>query len=225
MVQAGRTDDNGIEADFFGKSHRKEPKYPFDYAQGKQSTRAQEKNQKISGTALHAYILKGAEVNIRKGGSLDVSDNVLEKLDVVGASVHSYFNLSRGEQTERLIKAMKNPHVDIISHLTGRLFGKREGIDLDIDEVLKAAKESGTILEINAQPFRLDLSDENIRRAKKMGLKVSIGTDSHSIPDYSLNIYGISQARRGWCEKKDVINTLSLRKMLKFLKKPKNKRL
>jgi len=169
-------------------------------------------------------ILKGAEVNIRKDGSLDIKDEVLEKLDIVGAAVHSSFNLSKEEQTKRLIRAMENLHIDIIFHPSGRLLGQRPGIELDWDEIFKAAKETGTILEINAQPSRLDLNDDNIRRAKNMGIKLSVGTDAHSTAELSYNIYGISQARRGWCEKKDVINTMNFSEILAFLKKPKSKR-
>ena len=169
-------------------------------------------------------ILKGAEVNIRKDGSLDIKDEVLEKLDIVGAAVHSSFNLSKEEQTKRLIRAMENLHIDIIFHPSGRLLGQRPGIELDWDEIFKAAKETGTILEINAQPSRLDLNDDNIRRAKNMGIKLSVGTDAHSTAELSYNIYGISQARRGWAEKNDIINTMSLAEILAFLKKPKSKR-
>jgi len=169
-------------------------------------------------------ILKSAEVNIRKDGTLDIKDEVLEKLDIVGAAVHSNFNLSKNEQTRRLIKAMENPNLDIIFHPSGRLLGQRPGIELDWDEIFKAAKETGTILEINAQPSRLDLNDDNIRHAKNMGIKLSIGTDAHSTAELLYNIYGVSQARRGWCEKKDVINTMTLVEILAFLKKPKSKR-
>lgn len=169
-------------------------------------------------------ILKGAEVNIRKDGSLDIKDEVLSKLDIVGAAIHSNFNLPRAEQTERLIKVMENPHVDIIFHPTGRLIQERQGAEFDWDEIFKAAKRTGTCLEINAYPNRLDLNSENIRRAREIGVKLSIGTDSHSINDFSYNIYGIFQARAGWGEKQDIINTFSLKEILSFFKTPKNKR-
>lgn len=169
-------------------------------------------------------ILKGAEINIRKDGTLDIKDEVLEKLEVVGAAVHSNFNLPKIEQTKRLIKVMENKNVDIIFHPSGRLLGQRSGIELDWDEIFETAKRTGTILEINALPSRLDLNDENIRHAKNMGIKLSLGTDAHSINELSYMDYGISQARRGWCEKKDVINTMSLAEILTFLKKPKSKR-
>ncbi len=169
-------------------------------------------------------ILKGAEVNIRKDGSLDIKDEVLKKLDIVGAAIHSHFNLSKEEEARRLIKVMENPHVDIIFHPTGRLIQERAGIDFDADEVFEAAKRTGTILEINAFPNRLDLNDEHIRRARNMGVKFSIGTDSHATTGFSYNIYGISQARRGWCGKKDIINTLDIKEILEFFKKSKSKR-
>ncbi len=169
-------------------------------------------------------ILKGAEVNIRKDGSLDIKNNVLEKLDIAGAAIHSSFNLSKSEQTKRLIKAMENQNVDIIFHPSGRLLGQRQGIDLDWDKVFETAKKTGTILEINASPYRLDLNDDNIRHAKNMAIKLSIGTDAHSTSEFNYMDYGVSQAQRGWCEKKDIINTMSLAELLFFLKKPKNKR-
>jgi DNA polymerase (family 10) len=169
-------------------------------------------------------ILKGAEVNIKKDGSLDIKDDVLEKLDIVGAAIHSNFNLPKDEQTRRLIKAMENLNVDIIFHPSGRLIGQRAGIELDWDAVFGAAKRTGAILEINASPTRLDLNDENIRRAKNLGIKLSINTDAHSTAELSHMNYGISQSRRGWTEKKDVVNTMALPEILSFLKKPKDKR-
>lgn len=169
-------------------------------------------------------ILKGAEVNIRKDGSLDIKDEVLEKLDIVGAAIHSSFNLPKDEQTKRLIAAMENPHIDIIFHPTGRLIQERPGIEFDADAVFEAAKRTGTILEINAYPNRLDLSDDNIRHAKEAGVKFSLGTDSHAGHELPFMAYGVSQVRRGWVGKKDVINTLSFQDMLEFLKRPKVKR-
>ncbi len=181
-------------------------------------------NPPAGGQNSKLRILKGAEINIRKDGSLDIKDEVLEKLDVVGAAVHSLFHLPKKEQTMRIIRAMENPNVDIIFHLTGRLLQERPGIDLELDEIFEVAKKTSTILEINAYPNRLDLNDENIRRAKNLGIKLSIGTDSHASPELTYMNYGVSQARRGWCEKKDVINTMSLAEILAFLKKPKSKR-
>ncbi|KKS38983.1 MAG: DNA polymerase III [Candidatus Sungbacteria bacterium RIFCSPLOWO2_12_FULL_41_11] len=163
-------------------------------------------------------ILKGAEVNIGKNGELDIKDEVLAKLDVVGAAVHSHFNLSRQEQTKRIIRAMENTNVDIIFHLTGRLINKREPIELDIDEIIAAAKRTGTILEVNAYPNRADIKDEYIRKCVRAGVKMSIDSDAHSIQHFKMLEFGIAQARRGWAERKDIINGWSLEKMLKFLK-------
>lgn len=163
-------------------------------------------------------ILKGAEVNIMPDGSLDIKDEALAKLDVVGAAVHSHFNLSRAEQTKRIIRAMENPHVDIIFHLTARRIGKREPIELDIDEVIKAAKRTGTILEINAFPDRADIKDEYIRKCVEAGVKMSVDSDAHSIQHFKLLEHGIAQARRGWATARDIINTYSVDEMLEMLK-------
>lgn len=163
-------------------------------------------------------ILKGAEVNILKDGRLDIKDEVLAKLDVVGAAVHSHFNLSQGEMTKRIIRAMENPNVDIIFHPTGRIINKRKAYDLDIDQIMKAAKKTKTVLEIDAYPDRLDLKDEHIRKCVEAGVKLSIDSDAHSILHMKHLEYGIAQARRGWAEKKDIINTQPLNKFLSYLK-------
>ena len=163
-------------------------------------------------------ILKGAEVNIGKDGTLDIADEVLAKLDVAGAAVHSHFKLSRAEQTARVIRAMDNPHIDIIFHLTGRIINKRELIDLDIDAVIAAGKRTGTVLEINAYPERADIKDDYIRKCVDAGVKMSIDSDAHSVKHFSYLSCGIAQARRGWAEKKDIINAWPAEKMLKFLK-------
>jgi len=163
-------------------------------------------------------ILKGAEVNILKDGGLDIEDEVLAKLDVVGAAVHSHFNLSQGEMTKRIIRAMENPNVDIIFHPTGRIINKRKAYDLDIDQIIKAAKKTKTVLEIDAYPDRLDLKDEHIRKCVEAGVKLSIDSDAHSILHMKYLEYGIAQARRGWAEKKDIINTQPLNKFLSYLK-------
>lgn len=162
-------------------------------------------------------ILKGAEVNIQKDGSLDIRDDILGKMDVVGIAVHSYFNLSKEEQTKRIIRAMENPNVDILFHPTGRIINEREPYDVDIEQIIDAAKSSGTILEINASE-RLDLKDEHIRLAIKRGCKFVIDSDAHNKLQFHWLELGIAQARRGWAEKKDVINTLPLEKFLKHLK-------
>ena len=163
-------------------------------------------------------ILKGAEVNIGKDGSLDIDDKTLAKLDVVGAAVHSHFKLSREEQTKRITRAMENPHVDIIFHLTGRVINRREAMELDIDKLTEVAKKTGTILEIDAYPDRLDIRDDYVRKCVAAGVKMSINSDAHSIQHFKYLEIGIAQARRGWAEKKDIINVWPLEKMLGFLK-------
>jgi DNA polymerase (family 10) len=164
------------------------------------------------------YILQGAEVEIKSDGSLDYSDEVLSGLDIVIGSIHSGLRQPREKITERLIKAMHNPHVDIIGHPTGRLFPDREGSDLDMDAVLAAAAQTGVALEINAHPARLDLDDVHARRAIEMGIKLSINTDAHSDTDMDLMHFGVSTARRGWVEAENVINSWSVKQLLKWLK-------
>jgi len=163
-------------------------------------------------------ILKGAEVNILKDGSLDIKDEVLARLDVVGIAVHSHFNLPRSEQTKRIVKAMRNKNADILFHPTGRLIQRREPYDVDVEEIMKAAKETGTILEIDADPYRLDLKDEYIRKAIEAGIKLSIDTDAHSKNSFHYLEFGVAQARRGWAKNGDIINTHSWQEMLKLLK-------
>lgn len=171
----------------------------------------------VEGTGFR--ILKGCEANIMKDGSIDVKDEALAKLDYVIASIHSHFKMAKDEMTQRMIRAMKNPHVDIIAHPTGRLIKKREEYQIDLERVFRAAKETGTILEINAYPERLDLRDQNIRRAKELGIKMVINTDSHHKAQLRFMEFGVSQARRGWAEKEDIVNTWSLEKLLKCFKK------
>ena len=163
-------------------------------------------------------ILKGAEVNIRKDGTLDITDEVLSKLDVVGASVHSSFKMATKGMNERIVRAMGNPHVDILFHPTGRSMPKRDAYDIDMGIIIKEAKKTGTILEINAQPRRLDLKDAHIHKAKEAGVKMVINSDAHSVEHLEFLRYGIAQARRGWAEAKDVVNTLPLEKCLKLFK-------
>jgi DNA polymerase (family 10) len=163
-------------------------------------------------------ILSSAEVNILKDGTLDIPNNVLDKLDIVGASIHSNFSLSRDIQTERLIKAAKNPSVDILFHPTGRLINKREGYSIDIEKIIDTACETRTVLEINSNYNRLDLRDEHIRLAVQNGVKLSINSDAHHPVHYAYLLFGIGQARRGWAKNMDVINTLKVDSLLKVLK-------
>ena len=169
-------------------------------------------------------VLSGAEVNIAKDGGLDIADAVLAKLDVVGAAVHSHFGLPEKEQTARVIRAMENPHVDILFHPTARIIQRREPIALDMEKIIRAARRTNTLLEIDASPSRLDLRDEYIRLALQIGARLVIDTDAHAASQYAFMQYGVGQARRGWCEKKHIINTLPLKALLRELRKPKEKR-
>ncbi len=175
-------------------------------------------NQKLKIENCKLKILCGCEANIMADGFIDISDNALAKLDYVIVGVHSQMKMPKAKMTERIIKAMENPNVDIIAHPTGRILQRREEYEIDFDKILKAAKETGTILEINASPYRLDLKDANIRKAKQMGVKMIINTDSHREEQMDFMEYGVSQARRGWAEKGDIINTQPLEKLLEFFK-------
>ncbi|MCM8801601.1 MAG: DNA polymerase/3'-5' exonuclease PolX [Candidatus Omnitrophica bacterium] len=165
-------------------------------------------------------ILKGCEANILPDGSIDLDDKCLKEQDFVIAGVHSRFKMTKQEMTERIIKAMRNPHVDIISHPTGRLIQKRDEYEINLEKILEVAKETKTILEINSYPERLDLNDVNIKRAKELGVKMVINTDAHHIDQLRFIEYGVYQARRGWAEKEDIINCWPLKEMLNFLKSP-----
>lgn len=163
-------------------------------------------------------ILKSAETNILNDGSIDIKDEALKKLDYVIAGVHSSFKIEKEKMTERIIRAMKNPHIDVLSHPTGRILKKRDEYQIDFDKILRAAKEYGVVLEINSYPERLDLNDRNIHRAKEAGVKMVINTDSHHKDQLNLMEFGIAQARRGWAEKEDIANAWPLDKMLKYFK-------
>lgn len=162
-------------------------------------------------------ILKGAEVDILPDGSLDYPEKVLKRLDVVIGSVHSHFKMDREEMTARIVKALRNPYLVILGHPTGRLINEREGYDADWQQIFKAAADNGKVLEVSAQPDRLDLNDEHILMAKKMGCMFAVNTDSHSVSNLKLMRYGLGQARRGWLAKKDVLNAKSYKELAKFL--------
>ena len=168
-------------------------------------------------------VLHSSEVEIKADGSLDYPDEFLASLDLVLASMHTSLRQPREKVTERVINAIRNPHVHIIGHPTGRLIPDREGADLDMDAILNAAAETGVALEINAHPSRLDLDDVYARRAKELGIPISINTDSHSAEDFDMRFYGVAIARRAWLTKNDVINCWSTDKLLKWLKKRGNK--
>lgn len=173
-------------------------------------------NKKFGG---RIKILKGTECDILRDGSLDLPDEILAKCDVVGVSVHSYFNLSREDQTKRVKRAMENPHADILFHPTGRLINRRAPYEIDIDEIIESAKKTGTILEIDAFPDRLDLKDEHIRKCVEAGIKMAIDSDAHSVHHFQVLEYGIAQARRGWATKNDIVNAWSLEELKKSLKR------
>jgi len=182
----------------------------------KQMNFIDELNKKYKGKIT---ILKGAEVNIQKDGSLDISDEILAKLDFVGAAIHTHFNLPKNVQTERIIKAMKNTHVDCIFHPTGRVINKRPPYEVDIDKIIDEAKKTNTILEIDAYPDRLDLKDEHIKKCVEKGVKMVIDSDAHSYLHYQYLDLGVAQARRGWATQSDILNTLPLKDFMKNLPK------
>jgi DNA polymerase (family 10) len=163
-------------------------------------------NEKLEDLVL----LKGIEVDILEDGSLDLPDDSLKRVDLTVCSIHSKFDLSREEQTERIIRAMDNPYFTILAHPTGRLIGRRAPYDVDMERVMEAALERGCFLEVNAYPERLDLNDVHAKMAKEMGLKLVISTDAHGAGDLAYMRYGVGQARRGWLEAHDVLNTCSL---------------
>ena len=164
-------------------------------------------------------VLVGTEVDILKDGSLDYPDELLAELDVVVASPHASHRLSADGQTKRICAAVENPHVDIIGHPTARKIGLREGYPLDIETVIAAAAANGTVLEVNAQPDRLDLRDTSIRLAVEAGVKLSIDTDAHSIAALDYMRFGVMNARRGWATADDVVNTREWPDLRKLLRK------
>ncbi len=184
----------------------------------KQHEAIQKINKKFQAGGTAFLVLHGCEANIMPDGTLDIKDEVLAKLDYVIAGVHSALKQDKKTMTARLVKAMKNPNVDIISHPTGRLIGRRDEYQIDFDQILKIAKETGVILEINSSPDRLDLKDFYIRRAKNEGVKMIINTDSHHKDQLNLMEYGVGQARRGWAEAKDIINTQPAEKLREYFK-------
>ena len=174
---------------------------------------------KINGTLKGFTILKGIEVDILKDGELDLPDATLAQLDVVIASVHSFFNLPREAQTQRMIRAMRNPHVSIVGHPSGRLIGEREPYDIDMDAITSTARDLDCYLEINAEPDRLDLNDIHAHMAKSKGVKIAISTDAHSVNAFQYMRFGVDQARRAWLTADDVINTRQFGDLRKLLKR------
>ncbi|MBI5050473.1 MAG: DNA polymerase/3'-5' exonuclease PolX [Nitrospirae bacterium] len=173
----------------------------------------------INKTLKNFKLLSGTEVDIRSDGTLDYPDDVLSGLDIVIASIHSGFRQGREQLTKRLVSAMENPYVSVIAHPTGRLIGERDAYEVDMEKFLKTAKETGTAIEINAYPLRLDLSDIYAKKAKEMGIPIVINTDTHLILQFDYMAYGVGIARRGWLESKDVLNTYDYAVLLTHLKK------
>lgn len=171
-------------------------------------------NKRLKGFRL----LMGIEVDIKSDCTLDIPDEVLGKLDLVVASIHSGFKQGKEQLTKRLTSALQNPYVSIIAHPTGRLIGEREAYEVDMERVLSTAKETGKAMELNASPLRLDLKDIHLKRAKEMGVPVVISTDAHLTGQFDYMEYGVSAGRRGWLEKGDVKNTLGVENLVKWLK-------
>jgi DNA polymerase (family 10) len=171
-------------------------------------------NEKTKGLT----ILKGIEVDILKDGRLDLPDDVLSRLDLVVGSVHSHFGLPRQEQTERILRAMDRPYFTFLAHPSGRLINEREPLMLDMEKIIAKAAERGCFLELNASPKRLDLIDIYCQMARELGVLIAINTDAHRTSDFDNLRFGVGQARRGWLEKKDVLNTRTLPELRKLLK-------
>jgi DNA polymerase (family 10) len=178
-----------------------------------------EEIDRLNETLKGITVLKGIEVDILEDGSLDLPDDVLGELDLVVGAVHSQFKLPRTKQTRRIIKAMDHRHFTLLAHPSGRLIDQREPYDVDMLKIIRAARRRGCFLELNAHPERLDLLDIHCQLAKEEGVLVAISTDAHSIQDFDNLYYGVGQARRGWLEKEDVLNTRALKELRGLLKK------
>lgn len=176
-----------------------------------------EEIKKLNKKFTNFTILCGTECDIKSDGTLDYSNNTLKKFDFVYIGIHTGFKMDKSKMTERIIKGMNNEHVDFLAHPTGRIIGRRDPYEVDIERIIDAAKETDTRLEINAFPDRLDLEDTNAKIAKEKGAKFVLGTDSHSTNHLEFMKFGIATARRGWLEKKDILNTYSLKDIEKML--------
>jgi DNA polymerase (family 10) len=171
---------------------------------------------KLNAQLRGILIVKGIEVDILADGSLDLPDAILRDLDFRVCAIHYRFDLKEAEQTARVIRAMDNPYFNVFAHPTGRLLGERAGYAIDLERILKAAKERDCHIELNAHPTRFDIDDHVCRLAKDMGVKISLGTDAHSTDGLQSMKYGVDQARRGWLERRDVLNTRPLTELLKL---------
>jgi DNA polymerase (family X) len=162
-------------------------------------------------------LLHGTELNIDPDGNVDWDGSFLAGFDLTVASVHSHFNQTKDEMTGRVLRAIENPYVDIIGHLTTRQIGRRPPVDLDLEAIFEAAARTGTALEINSHPDRLDLSDEHVLWARRHGVRFAVNTDAHAVPHLEHRRFGVGVAQRGWLTKDDVINAWPLAKLRRFL--------
>jgi DNA polymerase (family 10) len=172
-------------------------------------------NEELKGMTL----LKSIEVDILEDGSLDLPDSALAQLDLVVGAIHSKFDLSRVKQTKRILRAMQHPHFTLLAHPAGRLLQRRAPYDVDMLRIIREAKNRGCFLELNAHPERLDLLDTYCQMAKEEGVLISINSDAHSTYDFANLHYGVGQARRGWLEKQNVLNTRSLKELRMLIKR------
>ena len=172
---------------------------------------------KVNNKFPHLRILCGTECDIKTDGTLDYSDKILKQFDFVYIGIHTAFKMDKKAMTKRIIKGMENEHVNFMAHPTGRLIGKRDPYEVDIEQIIDAAKETDTLLEINSFPDRLDLNDTHVKLAREHGIKFVLGTDSHSINHLDFMRFGIATARRGWLEKKDILNTYSVKDIEKII--------
>jgi DNA polymerase (family 10) len=175
--------------------------------------------ERLNETLAGITLLKGIEVDILEDGALDLPDDALARLDLVVGAVHSKFNLSRSRQTARILKAMDHPHFSVLAHPTGRLIDSRDPYDVDMLRIVRHARQRGCFLELNAHPERLDLLDVHCQMARDEGVLVAINSDAHGVHDFDNLAYGVGQARRGWLEKKDVLNTRPLKALRTLLRK------
>jgi DNA polymerase (family 10) len=215
MVEAAR--DRGYQyVAITDHSKRLSMTHGFD---AKRLAKRNEEIDRLNGKLKGFSVLKSIEVDILEDGSLDLPDSILKELDLTVCSVHSKFNLPRKKQMERIIRAMDNPYFNILAHPSGRLINERQPYEVDMEGLIKAAKERGCHMEVNAHPDRLDLADIHCKLAKDMGVKLVISTDAHSVNDYDLIRFGVWQARRGWLEKEDVLNTRNVDELKKLIKR------
>jgi len=180
--------------------------------------------RRLNGQWDDFQLFAGTEVDILKDGSLDFDDDVLAKLDYTVASIHSSFQLSEKEQTARIIRAMENPHVTMIGHLTGRLLLTRKGYELNVSKIIDCAARTGTIIELNCNPRRLDMDWRHWHHARDKGVMTSINPDAHAVEHLQYLAFGIRLARKGWLRREDVLNCMTLEEVRRWLDQPKDLR-